>query len=242
MAAGGYSQRRALVAAAIVLLLVKNIVPFGRVFLYPLTLLATWVHELGHGLSALVVGGRFAQLEVFADASGLAHTAVAHGWRNAVVAAGGLLMPPLAGLGALALSRTPRRARGLLFGVAGTLLVSSAIWVRSAAGLIAMPIVGAALVWVALRARPERRLIAAQLLGLTLALDTVTRLDYLFTASVEVDGARRTSDVAAIAETVGGHYLLWGLLLAAVSLGAAALGLWIAWRRREGAPATPRRA
>ena len=45
------------------------------VALYPFTLLGTWVHEMGHGLGALLCGGRFDRLEIFEDASGLAFTA-----------------------------------------------------------------------------------------------------------------------------------------------------------------------
>lgn len=33
--------------------------PYGRQMLYPLTLLATYAHELGHGLSALLLGEKF---------------------------------------------------------------------------------------------------------------------------------------------------------------------------------------
>ena len=73
------------------------------------------------------------------------------------------------------------------------------------------------------------RTIAAQFLGVLLALDTVTRIDYLFTGSVHVGGADRPSDVAIIADAVGLHYLIWGSLLAAVSLVLLAIGVRLAW-------------
>ena len=38
----------------------------------PLVLLATLMHELGHGLAALMLGGSFAQLQLWADGSGVA--------------------------------------------------------------------------------------------------------------------------------------------------------------------------
>jgi len=234
------SPRRALVTAAIVILLLERLIPFGRLALYPFTLLATWVHELGHGLTALAAGGHFQRLEIFSDASGLAHTAVSVGWRDALVAAGGLLAPPIVGAAILAYAHGPRRARVVLFGLAGALAISTAIWVRSATGVIVMPMLAIGLGLYAWRGRPSRRIIATQLIGVLLALDTVTRLDYLFTSSAEIDGVHRTSDIARFAETLGGHYLLWGLLFAVVSLGLCALGLRRAWRKP--ASATPRRA
>jgi hypothetical protein len=225
------TPRRALVTAIVLIVVIQRLVPFGREILYPFTLLATWVHEMGHGLTALILGGHFARLEIFGDASGLAHTAVSVGWRDAMVAMGGLLAPPIAGAAILGLAQTGRRAQVLLAGLAVALAISVAIWVRSPAGVIAMPIVAVALGWVAWRGSPDRRLLVAQGVGVLLAIDTWTRLDYLFTATAEVDGARRSSDISRVAESLGGHYLVWGLLLALVSLSLCALGIWLAWRK-----------
>lgn len=43
--------------------------------LYPLRLLVTFVHETGHGLTALLTGGRFLRFVVYPDGSGVATTA-----------------------------------------------------------------------------------------------------------------------------------------------------------------------
>ena len=45
--------------------------PYGRQLLYPLTLLATYAHELGHGLTAVLMGFEFEQLYLHADGSSL---------------------------------------------------------------------------------------------------------------------------------------------------------------------------
>ncbi len=232
------TPRRALVTAVVLILVFQRLVPFGREILYPFTLLATWVHEMGHGLTALILGGHFVKLEIFGDGSGLAHTAVSVGWRDALVAMGGLLAPPVAGASILAFAHGGRRARGLLAFLAGALVISVAIWVRSPAGVIAMPLLALGFGYMAWRSTPDRRLLLAQGIGVLLALDTVTRIDYLFSASAEVDGARRSSDISRVAEALGGHYLLWGCLLALISLGLCALGVWRAWRQPT---ATPRR-
>lgn len=222
--------------------IVSRVIPFGSLLVYPLTLLTTWVHEMGHGLAAVAVGGRFRSLDVYADASGLAQAYAAPGWREAVVCGGGLLAPPILGAAILGFVHGPRRARGLLFGLAIGLALSVVIWVRSLTGLVAMPLCAVLLGWTAwrgFRAKPERRVLVAQILGVVLALDTLTRMvSYVFTRNVEVAGERRPSDIAMVAENAGGNYLLWGVVFSAFACGLLALGLWRAWR----ATSTPKRS
>jgi hypothetical protein len=229
---GPMRQRRVLVVAAVLYWVVARLLPFGGVVLYPLTLLTTWVHEMGHGLTALLVGGHFEQLMIFRDAAGLAMTSTDPGWPQAAVAAGGLLAPPLLGAFLLAFAHTPRRAQLMLAALAGALVVSLAIWVRSAVGVVVVPLLAALLGWAAWRLSPPRRVLLVQFLAVVLALDTVTRMiGYVFTRQVEIDGRRQLSDIALLAENAGGHYLLWGLLVTAVACGLLALGLWRAWQR-----------
>lgn len=226
------SVRKALIAALVSYFVISHFIPFGHELLYPLTLLATWVHEMGHGLAALAVGGHFLQLDIFGDASGLAQTTSSAPWQRGLVAAGGLLAPPIVGSGLLALSRGPRRARVFLLVLTLAIVVSLAVWVRSAVGLITLPIL-AALIGLFVSAKvgtPWRRMVFAQFLGVVLAIDTVTRVDYLFTPSAKIGGVLRASDISSVATSFGGHYLLWGALLAAVSFGLLALGLRSAWR------------
>jgi hypothetical protein len=224
------TSRGALLAAAGVYFVIHTFVPLGTTLLYPLTLLATWVHEMGHGLTALVVGGSFASLDVFADASGLAHTAARHPWQHGLVAAGGLIAPPIVGAALLAVSRGPRRARVMLGAMAVAIVVSLAIWVRSVAGFIALPIDAAAIGAFAIWGGPRERMVFAQLVGFALAIDTWSRKGYLFSATAMVDGAERPSDISSVAGAFGGPYLLWGMLLFVLSCVLLAIGLRVAWR------------
>lgn len=118
------SPRGALILAALAIVLVRAFIPFGGTILYPFSLLATWVHEMGHGLAGLLTGGTFERLEIFANGSGLAHGRSQPGWPVAFRAAGGLLAPPIVGATILALARGRRRARTVLFVLAATMLVS----------------------------------------------------------------------------------------------------------------------
>jgi hypothetical protein len=236
-----WSSRRALVFAALTIVVVDKLVPFGRFVLYPFTLLATWVHEMGHGIAGLLVGGRFQSLEIYADGSGLAMTSGAPGWREGIVAAAGLLAPPIVGASILAFARGPRRARTALGILSAAIVLSLVFWVRSVLGWFVLPAV-AALLGIGVAVFTEnRRLFLAQLVGVVLALDTLSRIDYLFTGSAIVGGEARTSDIANVATSFGGARFLWGLLLAAMSLGFVALGLWAAWRK-GGAGAPKKRA
>lgn len=234
--------RWALILAASGVLLVRELVPFGRQILYPLTLFGTWVHEMGHGLTGLLVGGSFDRLEIFWNASGLAHGSVPSGWPVALRAAGGLLAPPLVGAAILSFARGPRRASGVLWVLSAMMLSSVPLWVRSVTGAVVIPLLAVAIAALALKGGETLRHVGAQVLGVVLALDTVTRIDYLFTDEATVDGRDLPSDVSHIAEALGGHYLLWGGLLAVVSLVLLAVGLRIAWLAPIPMPTLPFRS
>lgn len=223
------TSRGALLLAVVASVVIGSFVPFGRLLLYPFTLMGTWVHEMGHGVGAMLAGGRFESLDVFADGSGLAH--VLHGpGADGFVCAAGLLAPPIAGAAILASARGPRRARVLLAIVALAMVVSLLVWVRSLAGWIALPVVSALIAVFARWGSSRELLFFAQFLGIRLAVDTVTRMDYLFTGKAEVAGVTRLSDIARVAESWGGPQILWSLVLAGASLLLVGVGLWAAFR------------
>jgi hypothetical protein len=57
-------------AAAVTLLLWQF--SWGNYILYPFSILATWFHEMGHGLTALFLGGNFHKLVMLPNGSGYA--------------------------------------------------------------------------------------------------------------------------------------------------------------------------
>ncbi len=233
--------RHAIALAAVLVFAISAWLPMGRWLLYPLELLSTWVHEMGHGLTALLVGGEFDHLDIYSDGSGLAMCGARPGWPQALVGLGGLLAPPVVGAAILGLVHGPRRARMLLGGLAVALVASVAVFVRSPTGVIAMPVVAVALGWAAwaLADEPEVRVVIAQTLGVVFALDTLTRMvAYVFMSEVEVDGVVRRSDIQGVADNLGGPYVLWGVAVTAVAVGPLALGLWWAWRPGRGSTQT----
>ena len=155
MATKPSSPRTAILIAAGIYFVVSAWVPFGSTLLYPLTLFTTWVHEMGHGLSALICGGSFSHLEIRWNAGGTAWAGAAHGWPDAIVAAGGLLAPPLLGAVILATVHGPRRARGFLLFLVGAIALSLVLYVRSAVGIVTMSALALVFGYVALFAFRE---------------------------------------------------------------------------------------
>ncbi|HVO31718.1 MAG TPA: M50 family metallopeptidase [bacterium] len=232
LALQGKSSRVGLVLTAAGALILEHFVPFGGTILYPFTLLATWVHEMGHGLGALLVGGEFDHLEIFRDASGLAWTAVRPGWREAWVCAAGLLDPPFAGALILALARGPKRGGAILLFLSAALILSVLVWVRSVIGVVSMLPLSLVLAGFGLYGGAGRTMLA-QLVGVLLALDTVARIDYLFMSSATIGGTKRVSDVGGIAAVFGMPVGVWGVGIAALSFALLYLGLRVAWARND---------
>lgn len=226
------TSRGALILAALVTVVVGSFVPFGDLLLYPFTLFTTWVHEMGHGLAALADGGTFERLEIFGSGGGVAHTLSDRtGARGALVPLGGLVAPSVVGATILGVARGPRRAQAVLVALAAALLLSLVIWVRSVVGFLAMPVVAAAILAFVRWGSPRERMFLAQFLGLLLALDTLGRgLDYLWIDGFMRDGVQRVSDIAKVAEALGGPRFVWSLIVSGVCIAFVALGLWLAWR------------
>jgi hypothetical protein len=204
--------------AAVILTVAAWLLPFGGMAIYPFSLLATWAHEMGHGLAALLVGGSFHQLEIFPRLSGMATTTTGGGLPQAIMAAGGLVGAPLLGAGIIALGPRPAWARGILFGLAGVLALSVAIWVRNPFGIVALIVLAVGVGAGAWKLKPSYRFIAVQLLGIQLSLSALRGWRYLFMAEAKVGGRIIPSDVSAISNALGGPHWMWGVLILTFNL------------------------
>lgn len=223
---------RALLILSAVTVAVIWQLPYGKQILYPLTLLATYAHEMGHGLTALLAGEEFNQLRLYADGSGLA---LWHGnpgrAASALIAAGGLAGPTLAGIGLLLFARTPRLARIVLAALATLIAISIALWVRNPFG-IAFLFALAGSLGLAARMLPDYgTAFLVPTIALTLCLSWFTDLGYMFSAYAEVDGLRHPSDSAIIAQALWLPYWFWGGVVALFSLAVAILGIVFVSRR-----------
>jgi hypothetical protein len=200
-----------------------------------LTLLATFAHEMGHGLAALLVGGDFDRLSLHADGSGLAE------WRGdpgrlarAAIAAGGLLGPTVAGVALLLLAGSTRRSRLLLWVFAAGLAFCVAMWVRNPFGVVFLLATAVALAAAGRWLGEFGAAFLLHLLAAVLCLSWFRNLDYMFSASAVVAGVARPSDSAIIAQALWLPFWFWGALVATLSLALLVFGLWIVGRRSRG--------
>ncbi|MEE8600018.1 M50 family metallopeptidase [Euzebya tangerina] len=205
------------------------VIPGGSLIAYPLILLSTFVHEMGHGLAAVVSGGDFVDLEVFSDGSGVARTATDGGrFQRAWISAGGLVGPAVAAAVGFVVGRRARLSRiVLVIGSAGVLL-ASLLWVRSLIGwLVALGLVLVSLA-VALGIRQDHwSQLLVVFLSVQMALSVFSRSEYLFAEGAVTGAGVGLSDSSAIAEALIGPYWFWGAVCGLVSLAALALGGWI---------------
>lgn len=217
-----------LIAAAIATTILWQ-VPGGNYILYPFTILATWFHEMGHGLMALLLGGRFERLLIFPNGSGVAFNSGAlflGPIGRALVAASGPMGPPLAGAALILASRRFKTAQMSLI-ILGTLLILSAvIWVRSLFGLVAIPLLGL-LILGAVRTPRWVQGFTIQFLGVQACVSTFHQLDYLFSRTA---GPLGLSDSSQIAQQLLLPYWFWGGLMALSSLYLLIQSLRIAYR------------
>jgi len=199
--------------------------PFGRTLLFPFTLLATWFHEMGHGLMSMALGAKFERLVILSDASGYAQSSGssdAPGLFHALTAAAGLMGPTLAGAAMILASRSQAATRIALYALATVLAFSTLLWVRSLVGWIVLPGLAAGILAVAVSKWTELRRFAIEFLGVQAAISVWRDLGYLFSEGATVEGRGGLSDTAAIADALILPYWFWG---GAISL-AIAIILW----------------
>ncbi len=126
MSAPDRTEQRTLAVALLVSLLLWNL-PFGAVALYPFKLLATWLHEMSHGIAMTMTGAGFDYILIYRDTSGLAYAETSVGpFATAVIAAAGYMGTPLWGAVLLIATPTARAARIALI-VSGAILLVTAL-------------------------------------------------------------------------------------------------------------------
>src|SRR4051812_19224370 len=144
-----------LVSSAVTLAL--YVIPYGRYLARPLLLLSTLAHEMGHGLTALLLGGSFRRLAVWPSGAGMADVDLA-GFgriRQGLTLAGGLVGPSVAAALCFALGKTGQGARWCLLGVGLLLAAAEVLVVRNLFGLFFAGVIAAGCLFAGLRGTPE---------------------------------------------------------------------------------------
>lgn len=206
--------------------------PQLRALAYPLLLLSTLVHEMGHGVAALLSGGQFVSFELFSDGSGVARTTAADSrLTTAVIAAGGLVGPAIAAAISFLAGRRAGSARAFLALLCVGLLVALVLVVRNLFGWLFIGGFTLALGWLVLKAGPRASQVALVFLGTQLGLSVYSRGDYLFSQSAATGAGTMPSDVAAMSSALLLPHWVWGLVCGGVSIAALMVGATTLWKR-----------
>jgi hypothetical protein len=202
----------------------------GRMILYPFTLLATYAHEMGHGLTALLFGGSFDKLILNPDGSGLAFwTGNIGRVGRGMISLGGLVGPSIAGATLLVLSRKVGRARILLYAISAFMLLTLLLFARSMFAVVFIGLMAASIGVIAHFAH-QLAPFFVQLVGVQLCLSIFRDVSYMFSEGGFIDGVLHKSDSAQIADALLLPYWFWGGIAAAFSVIVLALGLYVALR------------
>ncbi len=226
-----FNRARVVLLVSLVLTAILYIVPYGRVLAYPLMLLSTLAHEMGHGLTAFLLGGTFERFSMWQDGSGVAVWSGEVGrLGRAVIAAGGLVGPAVAAAIGFAAGRTVRGARICLFCIVGILAIAELLVVRGFFGWFFVAIVGVGCLLVAAKGSGEVMQLVLVFLAVQLALSVFSRGEYLFTPLAETATGTMLSDVGHIAAALWLPYWFWGGVCGAISVVVLVYGVKVYWR------------
>ncbi|MBI5210118.1 MAG: M50 family metallopeptidase [Elusimicrobia bacterium] len=193
---------------------------------YPLRILVTLFHELGHGAAAILTGGSIDRITVDAMAGGLCFTR--GGWRWVILPAG-YLGSMVAGCGILLLACRTRYDRFVSMALGGVLILACLVFVRSWVGFLFGTGMGAALAAAGRWLNEDANDFILCFIGSTSCLYAVIDIRNLMQA-----GGGRNDAAMFSRELIPLPPLVWALLWGALAVAALAATLRFALRRDPG--------
>jgi len=190
---------------------------------YPLLLLGTWFHEMGHGLTALLLGGKFYYLKIYDNGGGVAYSNVSFSYLNyniarAITSAGGLLGPAISGAILIASAKRKITSKITLWLLIVILVLSLCIWIHEWLALVILSIFAGILFFIAILGVRRLEAFTLLFLGTQCVLSTYLQTGYLFTKQFERDGRVQYSDTQMIAAHLSGTYWIWALLILLITV------------------------
>ena len=200
--------------------LVVSLTPWGPLILYPFTLFTTWIHECGHAVAAVLLGGSVASITIQPDTSGLTRSLVpASNISRGIIASAGYLTASIVGCCLLAATRVERRAKPILWGIGAFMVFTLIFWIRNLFG--AAVVIGWAVALFAIARRRTAGGFASfvlSVLGIQVALNAVFNIRVLFL----VNGP---SDAQTMARLFVAPAWFWASLWMAMSVAMMVLTL-----------------
>lgn len=220
-------EMQTLAVALLVSLLLWNL-PRGGWVLYPFKLLATWLHELSHGLAMIVTGAGFDHVIIYRDTSGLAYAYTTVGsFGTAIIAAAGYMGTALWGAALLVVTPDAKSSRHALLVLAGLLIGTTILVIAPAPngdtfGQWAIPAIGVGIAAAALVLPPRVRVFGAHFIAVQACVNALLDIRVLLRPSQVVDGKLAgMSDAGNMALNTFGTSERWAVYTWAI--------IWLAW-------------
>lgn len=160
-----------------------SLTPWGPLLLYPFTLFTTWVHECGHAVMAVVLGGSVTAITISPDTSGLTRSLMPSGRvAQGLVASSGYLGASVVGCLLMAATRVEKRARPILWAIGAFMLLTLVLWMRNLFGALVVLAWGVTLLALARTGRGGAPRFVLSVLAIQVALNAVYNIRVLFLA------------------------------------------------------------
>ncbi len=209
--------------------LVVSLTPWAQILLYPFKLFTTWVHECGHALMTVIVGGHVTSITIDPDTSGLTQgLAPAGRLARGLVASAGYLGAAVVGCLLMVATRVEKRAHVILAGIGAFMLLTLVLWMRNVFGAAVVLVWGVALVALARQGIGNAARFLLSLLAIQVALNSLYDIRVLFL----IDGG--PSDAATMARLFLLPSWVWATLWMLISLAMLGATLWATRRDRRG--------
>jgi len=177
---------------------------------YPFRLFVVLLHEISHGLAAVLTGGRIVSIGLgFAEGG----VCVTRGGSRFLVLNAGYLGSLLWGATFLVLGEKRRRARSVIGAIGAFTLVVTLVYVRTLFGLVYGSLAAVALIVVAARLKPVVSEVLLAALGVMSCLYAVWDV-----ASDVLLRSHPDSDASALAALTGIPAVLWGAVWVVASV------------------------
>jgi hypothetical protein len=211
------------------LLLLMNTPKVGMV-LYPFKIFSTWIHELAHGMAAVLIGGGVSKLLIYPDTSGLAWTFTSgSSFERGFVASAGYTGTAVLGMILLLFRRTHRGPTIGAIGIGVAIILSCLLYVRNLFGLVYLPIFAGFLIVCAWKLSANHVRYLYSFLAATCSFNAVDNISELFGGVGYVNGEVSENDAMAVAEQWGGTNIMWASIWFVFALVCSAIGLLFAF-------------
>jgi hypothetical protein len=199
--------------------LVISLTPWAHVLLYPFRLFTTWIHECGHAVMTVAVGGEVTSITIHPDASGLTRSLIpdTRGSRG-LVASAGYLGAAIVGCLLLAAARVERWASAILLAIAAFMGFTLIVWIRNLFGAVVVLGWGVGLAMFARKGLGSVPRFLLSLLAIQVALNSLYDIRTLFLVDGPSDAATMARLFVLPAGVWAGGWMLVSLAMLAATV------------------------